>query len=154
MNLKILAATVILTPAWLGTLPAKGANPEHLQQLLNTRICQKCDLSGADLSGVNLTGVDLSGANLTNANLSGTNLNGANLSDADLTNAKLTDTDLQNANLTNTTGLSATNLATPNQPKPNPNSSQQVNLPVQGGSGHFTPPDRIPAQTRGAGGSR
>lgn len=144
MKLRILTAAAILAPVCLATAPASAANPEHLQQLLNTNICQKCDLSGADLKGANLNGADLRGANLNGADLSGAKLNAANLSNADLTNAKLTGVDLKDANLTDVVGLPAGNLATPSQ------GTQQVTAPLQPGNGHFTPPDRIPATT-GAG---
>lgn len=62
-----------------------------LQQLLETKQCQRCNLRG-----VNLDGTDLTGANLSNANLSGADLN-----KTDLTGAYLEGTDLTDANLSN-----------------------------------------------------
>ncbi|MEB3357140.1 MAG: pentapeptide repeat-containing protein, partial [Synechococcales bacterium] len=81
------------------TLPAHGEDLEQLQQLLSTRACQNCDLSGTsfvytDLSRVDLTGADLSRANLNRTNLRNANLRGANLTSAVLFNADLTGADL------------------------------------------------------------
>jgi len=97
-----------------------SANSEDTRQLLSTRQCQSCELSGVgfvltNLSGVNLSGANLSGANLSRANLSGAdlssaklsgaslfgaNLSGAKLSGADLSAADLRDAYLVNADLT------------------------------------------------------
>lgn len=151
MRFKILVNAAIFE---LVTLPASAFNIEHLQQLLNTHICQRCDLSGADLRNANLSGVDLSDANLSDADLSGVNfsgadlsranLKGANLSNANLTNAKLINIILKDANLNNTVGLPPDHLTIPNQ------RTQQETTTVQPENGHFTSPDRVPT-TRGAG---
>lgn len=121
MKLKILAFATLLATTNIA-VPALAENIEHTRQLLSTKQCQQCDLSGAglvlaDLSGAQLSGADLSRANLARANLRGANLKGANLSGAslfgvnligaDLTGANLTGADmresyLQNANLTST----------------------------------------------------
>lgn len=77
-------------------------NEDNIKQLLATKQCQNCDLSGANLSGANLPNANLTGANLTGANLTGANLTGANLSNANLTGANVTDANLSNANLTGT----------------------------------------------------
>lgn len=61
----------------------------QIRQLLKTKQCQRCNLSGANLSGSNLIGADLSYANLSNADLRNTNMLGANLNNANLSNAKL-----------------------------------------------------------------
>lgn len=126
MKLTFLTTALLLTLAGLA-LPAKAENPEHAKQLLSTKKCQKCDLTGAGLVFANLTGVDLSGsdlsganlsrANLTNANLSGTkligtsfngaNLNSANLSGADLSGADFAQAYLGNADLRNANIASA-----------------------------------------------
>jgi hypothetical protein len=74
---------------------AIAANPDHVQQLRETKSCPGCDLTDAQLSGAQLAGSDLSGANFSNANLYGANLSGANLSGAVLNGA-----DLKLANLT------------------------------------------------------
>lgn len=91
---------------------AQAANPQHLRQLIATKQCQECDLSGAglvraDLRGANLRGANLSGANLSRANLSGADLTGANLSatglfGVNLSAAKLTGANLLGADLRNT----------------------------------------------------
>ncbi|WP_255527303.1 MULTISPECIES: pentapeptide repeat-containing protein [Trichocoleus] len=127
MKAWIFVTVVLSTPVWSGTLLTRAENSDHLRQLLSTKQCQKCDLSGAglvladlsnaDLREADLSGVNLSRANLTNANLSGAkllgaslfganlggaNLRGADLGSADLRTAYLWNADLQNANLINT----------------------------------------------------
>ncbi len=119
MKTPIVATTVLLTTICLAA-PASLANSEHTSQLLATRQCLGCDLSGeglvlanlsgatlnganlsgANLSRANLSGADLSGANLKGASLYGANLSGAKLSGADLSVADLRDTYLGNANFT------------------------------------------------------
>jgi uncharacterized protein YjbI with pentapeptide repeats len=84
--------------------PAMGENPEHVQRLLETGACSKCNLVGADLTGAHLIGADLrdanlSYANLTSTNLEGADLTGANLAGADMTEAFLTNAVLDHANL-------------------------------------------------------
>ncbi|MEM7724743.1 MAG: pentapeptide repeat-containing protein [Cyanobacteria bacterium P01_A01_bin.45] len=131
---KIIGTTIFISSLGFISI-AQAENPAHLSQLLSTKRCQNCDLSGtglvradlrgADLSGANLaganlsranlTGADLSGANLAGAglfgaNLNGTNLTGANVSGTDLRNtylfnADLTDVSLKNANLQGATGI-------------------------------------------------
>jgi uncharacterized protein YjbI with pentapeptide repeats len=85
--------------------PGRAENLVHLQQLMNTRECQGCDLFNAglvnsNLNGVNLAGADLRNANLNRANLRGANLQGANLRGAVLSYADLTNADLRGADLT------------------------------------------------------
>src|SRR4028118_1414235 len=108
MNLKL---TVFTTAALLTTTSlsavAKAENLQHIQQLLSTRQCSQCELSGAglvlaDLSGANLSGADLSRANLSRANLTGANLTGANLTGASLNGANLSGANLSGANLSAT----------------------------------------------------
>lgn len=65
------------------------ASSVRIRQVLETKQCQECDLSGANLSSSNLIGANLSGADLSNADLSNTNLFGANLNNANMSNAKL-----------------------------------------------------------------
>ena len=64
MKLSIIALLTILAP-WGLMAPAMAYSPEDLEQLKQTGICARCDLTGAPLSQLNL-----SGANLRNANLS------------------------------------------------------------------------------------
>ncbi len=95
---------------------ASAENIAHTRQLLATKSCERCDLSGvglvqndlsgakldrANLVGANLNGANLSGADLRGANLMGASLNGANLMGADLRGANLTGTDLRSAYLVN-----------------------------------------------------
>lgn len=115
MKTNILATSALLTLISLG-IPVHAENLTHTRQLLSTKSCSECDLSGvglvlsdlqgADLQGANLVGANLSRANLTGANLSGANLssaslNGANLTGANLSNATVLGTDLRGAYLTN-----------------------------------------------------
>ncbi len=95
--------------------PAQAENLDHIRQLLATKQCQRCDLSGAglvrvQLPGANLQQSDFSRANLSQANfvsanlqgarLAGASLEGANLGGADLTGADLRNADLRGAILT------------------------------------------------------
>lgn len=102
-------AASLLIPAFLGLAgaiapAAWAADADHLQQLLQTRNCPRCDLRGAglvyaDLSGADLSGADLRGANLSRANLSTANLSGADLRGTSFYGANLTAVDLQGAQL-------------------------------------------------------
>lgn len=103
MKSQILATTAFLTLISLHQT-VQAANPEHVRQLLASKECQNCDLTGvglvmANLSGANLSGANLTGANLSRANLIGANLSGANLSGAGLFGANLTDAKLKGATL-------------------------------------------------------
>lgn len=90
-------------------LPAQAENLEHVRQLLSTKQCQNCDLTGvglvfsrlpgANLTGANLAGANLSQANLVGADLTGANLAGANLAGANLAGARLTKTNLSGASV-------------------------------------------------------
>lgn len=104
--------------AWLTLLVlplAVGAeNLQHLNQLLTTRQCQRCDLTRSglvqsDLNRIDVRGSDLSDANLARSNLRGANLQGANLSRASLFGADLSGADLRGANLAQA-DLGAANL--------------------------------------------
>ncbi len=95
-------ALLVLVAAPLG---ARAENLQHLNQLLGTRQCQRCDLSRSglvqsDLSRIDVTGSDLSDANLSRTNLRGANLQKANLTRASLFGADLSGADLRGANLT------------------------------------------------------
>ncbi len=113
MKPQILTAAALLTTISL-TTPAKAEDLAQISQLLNTKQCVQCDLSGAglvlarlsnaqltqtNLTRANLSRADLSGADLRGANLTGTSLNGANLTGADLRGAILNGTDLRDAYL-------------------------------------------------------
>ena len=93
----------------------RAENPDHIRQLLATKQCQRCDLSGAGLVRVQLPAADLqqsdfsranlsqgnfASANLQGARLAGSSLAGANLSGADLTGADLRNADLRGTILT------------------------------------------------------
>ncbi len=144
MKNQLAIATIIFLSSFNLTIAAQAANSQHVRQLLATKQCPNCDLSGAglvmaDLAGANLNGANLSGANLSRANLSGADLRDANLSGAGLfganlsgakisrvnlagadlrntylVNAQLTDIDVNNANLQGATGITS-QIAKPEQ---------------------------------------
>jgi tetratricopeptide (TPR) repeat protein len=90
--------TAVLTSVTIA-LPARAENPDHMRQLLSTKQCQGCDLSGAGLVLTNLSGANLAGANFSRANLSQSNLTSANLQGARLAGASLAGTNLGGADL-------------------------------------------------------
>jgi uncharacterized protein YjbI with pentapeptide repeats len=104
---KTVILTAIATCAI--AIPAQAENLEHTRQLLATKQCQNCDLTGvglvfsrlpgANLTGANLAGANLSQANLVGADLTGANLAGANLAGANLAGARLTRTNLAGASV-------------------------------------------------------
>ncbi|MGF1600819.1 MAG: pentapeptide repeat-containing protein [Thermosynechococcaceae cyanobacterium] len=89
----------------ISTLPiaAQAEDKGHVQRLLMTRFCNRCNLKDANLAGKDLQGARLTDTKLKRANLAGANLRFAilrnvNLNGADLTNADLTGAMLQNVN--------------------------------------------------------
>ncbi|OIP70084.1 MAG: hypothetical protein AUK48_14050 [Oscillatoriales cyanobacterium CG2_30_44_21] len=76
------------------------ANPVQIRQVLQTKICQGCNLSRAKLSFVNLRGADLRNANLASADLKLADLREADLIGAILDKADLRGADLTGADLT------------------------------------------------------
>ncbi len=114
MKISPMMLTILLLTSFAAT--ARAENITQTRQLLSTKNCSQCDLSGAglvmnDLSGAkldranlvgaNLNGANLMGADLRGANLMGASLNGANLMGADLRGTNLIGTDLRSAYLTN-----------------------------------------------------
>lgn len=93
LKLQIIGSAALIYLVQLSS-PAKAFNESQVRQLLQTKECSRCDLSGANLSGA-----DLSLAILTDANLSGANLQNANLSQADLSRANLSNANLSQSNL-------------------------------------------------------
>jgi uncharacterized protein YjbI with pentapeptide repeats len=105
MKLTTIATTIMLLTSFVATADAE--NISHLRQLLSTKNCNQCDLTGVglvmnDLSGAKLNQANLVGANLSRANLTGADLRGANLTGASLYGANLMGADLRGANLTGT----------------------------------------------------
>ncbi len=98
MKLGILTTTGLLIAIGFAS-GVKAENVSQVKQLLETKKCSKCDLTGAQLAGMNLSGADLTGANLRGANLNGANLNGSDLTGANLKNANMANVDLKNASL-------------------------------------------------------
>ncbi len=81
-----------------------GTVQNNKKQLLETKSCPGCELSGVDLAGLNLDRANLTGANLEGANLSKTRLhlailNKVNLQKADLRGAGFGGSDLAGADL-------------------------------------------------------
>jgi uncharacterized protein YjbI with pentapeptide repeats len=95
--LKSTAAALALTVGL--ALPVLAEDINHVQQLLSTKKCSACDLTGAGLVLAKLPGADLSRANLAGANLSQANLTGANLSGANLVGVSFAGANLMGANL-------------------------------------------------------
>jgi hypothetical protein len=60
MKLMTLTAAIVVLPL-LWTLPLRAENPLQVKQLLETNLCQSCDLSGAQLTQAHLIGADLRG---------------------------------------------------------------------------------------------
>lgn len=102
-------ATVVSLAVAGWASPSAAQTADLLQQLLETRACQGCDLSRLDLSGQDLSQTDLQGATLTQADLSNADLTAANLTNANLSGANLQGAQLEAATLTNT-NLSNANL--------------------------------------------
>jgi tetratricopeptide (TPR) repeat protein len=97
LSLAALVSVGLIVPVW-------AENLDHTRQLLATKQCPGCDLTGAglvlaQLSGADLSQANLAGANLSQANLAGANLSGANLSGVTLAGANLTGANLAGANL-------------------------------------------------------
>ena len=61
-----------------------GYNPEHVQQLIKTKKCRKCDLSNAHVQGHHFENADVEGSDLSHTNASGTLWNGSNLKNTKL----------------------------------------------------------------------
>ncbi len=98
--MSILKSTAVAGLIAIGlALPAGAEDLMQVQQLLSTKKCPGCDLSGAGLVLAKLPGADLGRANLVGANLGQANLSGANLAGANLTGASLTGANLMGANL-------------------------------------------------------
>ena len=93
--LPIAASSLILAY----TLFASAFDSQDLTTLLDTKICNECNLESAVLRDQQLEGAQLKGANLNKADLRGANLRGADLTGASLTQAKLSHTDLRGAKL-------------------------------------------------------
>jgi len=98
MNKLILFTSTVLM-GLMTTLPSQAENIAHLNQLLQTKQCENCDLADAGLVMIDLKGANLRGANLVGANLSRADLTGADLRGANLTNASFHGANLSGANL-------------------------------------------------------
>lgn len=79
---------------------AASATPqENLEQLIKTRKCRNCVLSGLNMNRLDLSGVDLQGADLSQSQLNLTNLSAANLKNTRLKGAAFGGADLEGADL-------------------------------------------------------
>jgi uncharacterized protein YjbI with pentapeptide repeats len=93
-------AISLLAAGMLITAPLSAAHAydkSQLKQLLTTKVCQHCDLTGANLKGANLHGADLSFSDLTGANLRSANLGAADLRNAILIDANIANVDWRGA---------------------------------------------------------
>jgi uncharacterized protein YjbI with pentapeptide repeats len=70
MKLRYLAALTLLA-LMIAAKPVKAENPAHVKQLLETNLCARCDLRGANLHDAHIIGADLRDADLRGANLEG-----------------------------------------------------------------------------------
>lgn len=114
LALPLIVIALLVAPV----LAAQNGHAAERAQLLTSRACDGCNLSGETFDRMNLKGVSLSDAtlvgakfyraDLTNANLAGADLTGAVMSFADLSNANLGGTKLAGANLS---GAIAADLA-------------------------------------------
>jgi hypothetical protein len=77
----------------------RAANPDDIKRLLETKSCENCDLSEANLRDQNLFGAKLAGANLRDADFRGATLTEADLRGARLGGSHLEGVDLVLANL-------------------------------------------------------
>ena len=84
-----------------------------LEQLVKTNICERCNLSSADLNNLDLKNANLNSADLSYADFSGSDLSGANLIGAYLYQTKLVGVDLTSANMAGSK-LSGVNLTDAN----------------------------------------
>lgn len=146
-------STLCFTPV------ATAENVQHIRQLLSTKQCPGCDLSGAglvmanlpnanlsqarltranlsrailtyaDFSGADLRGTSFFGADLSGANFKGADLRGADLRGAYLVNADLTDAQLEGANLQGSIGTPASVLKVEDVYNWGVAAAQQNNLP-------------------------
>jgi uncharacterized protein YjbI with pentapeptide repeats len=73
MKLHYLAALTLLALT-VAAKPVRAENPAHVKQLLETNLCARCDLEGANLRGAHMIGADLRDADLRGAILVGANL--------------------------------------------------------------------------------
>ncbi len=101
MKRQILAIATFIATISLNQI-VLAANSEHIRQLLASKECENCDLSGAGLVMADLSNANLKGANLSGANLSRANLSNADLAGADLSGASLFGVNLNGATLTGT----------------------------------------------------
>ncbi|MFQ5754717.1 MAG: pentapeptide repeat-containing protein [Acidiferrobacterales bacterium] len=76
-----------------------GFDQADLKSLLDTKICNGCDLQGADLRNKALEGAQLKWSNLNDADLQGVKLNGGDLTGATLERARLANANFQGAKL-------------------------------------------------------
>lgn len=94
-------------------------NQSHYESLIETNVCESCDLFFADFSGMDLSGANISGSRIGGANFSNAILVGADLSqivelpppgvgNPSFENADLTNADLAGSNLTGFLFLGAT----------------------------------------------
>ena len=70
----ITRSVLALVVGWCLSFEVLAYKEADLEKLKTTGSCERCDLSGADLSEANLSGANLSSSILFNTDLSSTNL--------------------------------------------------------------------------------
>ena len=110
---KIMFQASLLT--FLINLNSFAYDSNDLSNLLETKICLRCELSNADLRNQNLENAVLRGSNLSRSKLNGadltnSDLNGANLKGADLSKAILLNSDINWILKDNTTKMCKTTM--------------------------------------------
>lgn len=98
--------------AFAGQDSDQGKLQENRKQLIETKSCPGCNLSGVNLDRENLTGANLEGANLSKvklhlATLAKANLRNTNLRDAEFGGSDLAEADLRGADLRGATFVGA-----------------------------------------------
>ena len=91
------AACLAVALAFTASVAVWAAVPEHVAKVKETKSCEGCDLSDADLALLSAPEGNFGGANLTNANLYRADLRGAFLLGARLNGTYLVGADLTGA---------------------------------------------------------
>jgi len=113
IKLRILAATAGMGIALGSASPATAFIEEHLEKITKAIesgepvMCDKCNLSYADLSELDLSGASMNGAYLYGAKLRGTILRDAKLDRADFTRSDVEGADFTGATMSDIRATSA-----------------------------------------------
>ena len=103
-NRFFLFSSLLITLSFISmgcSQPSPTTSTSSADDVLETKECFDCDLTGKNFAGVDLVGARLNGSNLSGVNLAGANLSGALLDGVDLSGANLTDANLTAVALAN-----------------------------------------------------